>query len=404
MGADVTKRERIDSLDHLRVYAAFTVLIGHAIHFLNKSPYYSDDGILFYKQGSGPVVFMAVAAFIAMYTDGKKFGSPSAAWAFLTKRMLRITPLYWIFTTLWLFIAIAFPLVLAHRDVDFWHVVCSYLYLPYPRPSDGVPKPVLIAGWTLSFIAWFYVLFAVCLTMRRRVGLAIAAAVPVAMCVAGCFFPHTEGVAAYLTDRYVIAFALGMAAVPLYSYLKNRGVAISLPWSIVSVCGLFVLSWMHVEQRSIQADLLKAACAFCIILVAALTRKLSGGGIFATTWGVLAQSSYSIYLSQGFSLGGFVVLLRLTGIHGSMPFLVALVAANLFALGCGVLVYYVLEKPLASLVKWLQSPTTPPPQAAGLPANGLPANGLPANGLPANGLPANGLPASANSAPAPTAT
>src|SRR5262245_40443476 len=97
MKAEITKRERIDSVDHLRGYAAFTVLIGHAIHFLNKSEYYRDDSIPFYRQGSGPVVFMAVAAFIAMYTDGNKFGSTGSAWSFLTKRMLRITPLYWIF-------------------------------------------------------------------------------------------------------------------------------------------------------------------------------------------------------------------------------------------------------------------------------------------------------------------
>jgi peptidoglycan/LPS O-acetylase OafA/YrhL len=366
MTAETAKRERIDSLDHLRVYAAFTVVIGHAIHFLNKSPYYRDDGISFYRQGSGPVVFMAVAAFIAMYTDGHKFGSTTAAWSFLTKRMLRITPLYWIFTTLWLFIALAIPRVLDHPDVDFWHVVCSYFYLPYPRAHDGVPKPVLISGWTLSCIAWFYVLFAVCLTLRRRIGLAVAAAVPIAMCAAGYLFPNTQGVAAFFSDRYMIAFSLGLAAIPIYSWLKKRGVAISLPWSIVGVCGLFVLSWMHYPQRSGSADLLKVSCAFCIVVVAALTKKLQEGGIFATTWGVLAQSSYSIYLSQAFSLGGFVVLLRLTGINGSMPFLVALIVANVFALACGVIVYYVLEKPLTSLVKGFQS--RPAPRLVGLPA------------------------------------
>jgi exopolysaccharide production protein ExoZ len=355
MTAKITKRERIDSLDHLRVYAAFTVVIGHAIHFLNKSPYYRDDGISFYRQGSGPVVFMAVAAFIAMYTDGHKFGSTTSAWTFLTKRMRRITPLYWIFTTLWLVIALAFPFVLDHPDIDFWHVVSSYFYLPFPRAHDGVPKPVLISGWTLNCIAWFYVLFAVCLTLPRRVGLAVAAVVPIALCAAGYLFPQTEGVAAFFFDRYLIAFTLGMAAIPLYSFLKNRGVAISMPWSIVGVCGLFVLSWMHDPQRSGSADLLKVTCAFCIVLVAALTMKLKEGGIFATTWGLLAESSFSIYLSQAFSLGGFVVLLRLTGINGSMPFLVALVVANVFALACGVVVYYVLEKPLTSFVKRLQT-------------------------------------------------
>jgi exopolysaccharide production protein ExoZ len=354
MTAEIMKRERIDSLDHLRVYAAFTVVIGHAIHFLNKSPYYRDDGISFYRQGSGPVVFMAVAAFIAMYTDGHKFGSSTSAWNFLTKRMLRITPLYWIFTTLWLVIAFTLPSVLDHPDINFWHVVSSYFYLPYPRAHDGVPKPVLISGWTLNCIAWFYVLFAVCLTLPRRAGLALAVAVPIALCAAGFLFPHTSGVAAFFTDRYLIAFALGIAAIPLYSRLKNRGVGISLPLSIVGVCGLFVLSWMHDPQRSGSADLLKVSCAFCIVVLAALTKKLKEGGIFATTWAVLAESSFSIYLSQAFSLGGFVVLLRLTGINGSMPFLVALVAANVFALACGVLVYYVLEKPLNSFVKGIQ--------------------------------------------------
>jgi peptidoglycan/LPS O-acetylase OafA/YrhL len=349
MTAAVRVSNRIHSIDHLRVYAALTVVFGHAVHFLNETRYYRQNAITLYRQGTGSVVFMAIAAFVAFYTERGNFGSPANGWTFLKKRMLRLAPLYWIFSTLWLLIAVFLPHLVDKNQIEFGHVASSYLFLPHLRPDDGRLRPILALGWVLNYIAWFTALLAVCLACKRAVGVTIAFATLIALFVTGAI-TEVHGAAAFFVDGFVLVFAMGMAGVPLHGLLEKRGVSIPFPVSVLAVAALFAMSWAR-GGVGFPGELWLFGCAWLILMVAALTRPLGGVSLFARTWDVLGKSSYSIYLSQPFSLGLFVLLLDGSGIRGSLPFLVALPAAIALALLAGVAVHYALEKPLGSMLR-----------------------------------------------------
>lgn len=343
--ADAAARpRRIESLDHLRVYAALTVLFGHAIHFLRETDAYRDEQLAFYRQGTGALVFMAVAGFIALHTEADRFAVPGAAAGFFRKRMRRLVPLYWVFTTLWLVTALVAPGQIDKHELDPIHIACSYLFLPWPRPFDAVPKPILSPGWTLNYIAWFNALFAVAMLFGRRRGLALASGVLLAVGAVGLVAHRQTGIAAFFTDSYVLMFALGMACVPVQRALARRGFVIPMPASLLAVCALFWLSWVGGEGRGWQ-DLQPMACATAIVAIATLTGPVASPR-FRAVWGALAKASYSIYLSQAFSLGVFVVALRLTGLGARVPFAVATAAAMVFGLVCGLVVHRVVERRL----------------------------------------------------------
>lgn len=335
---------RIESLDHLRVYAALTVLFGHTIHFLREADAYRGQQLSLYRQGTGALVFMAVAGFIALHTESDRFARPGAARSFLWKRLRRLVPLYWVFTTLWLVVAIVAPGRIDKHELDPIHVTCSYLFLPWPRPFDGVPKPVLSPGWTLNYIAWFNALFAIALMFGRRLGLGLAIAVLLGVGGLGLVAHQQTGIAAFFTDSGVLMFGLGMACVPLQRSLARRGFLIPMPVSLLAVGLLFCLSWMGAEGRGWQ-DLLPMACATAIVAVATLTGTV-GNRALRTVWGALAKASYSIYLSQAFSLGAFVVGLEMTGLGTRLPFAVAIAAAMVFSIVCGLFVHRFVEKRL----------------------------------------------------------
>ena len=76
------------------------------------------------------------------HTNRNVFGLTGAAILFFKRRILRVTPLYWLCTAF-----------------TFWHavepntlktLVASVLFVP-ERSEDGIIHPVLAPGWTLNF-------------------------------------------------------------------------------------------------------------------------------------------------------------------------------------------------------------------------------------------------------------
>ena len=227
--ADGGARQRIEAIDHLRVYAALTVLFGHSVHVMSES-HVTHASAPFYRQGVGAVVFMAMAAFVACYSQRDRFGLPGAGRQYLVKQLTRIVPLYWLFSTLFVLVALWLPDRVDHGELGFGHVLGSYLFVPLPRPFDGRLRPILNPGWVLNYIVWFYVLFAACLACRRRAGLTLCTAVLLGLYGLGLVFSFA-GAASFFTDRYLLVLALGMACWRIHELLRDR-VSIPIPLSL----------------------------------------------------------------------------------------------------------------------------------------------------------------------------
>ncbi len=117
----------------------------------------------------GVSAFFVLSGFIMMRQSAHQFGSPANALTFAWHRILRIVPLYWIATILWL------PtLVVTHARTlrPAFQLVLSLLFLPNVGNPEKL-SPLLGQGWTLNFEMAFYLLFALCLLLPRRRGVAV---------------------------------------------------------------------------------------------------------------------------------------------------------------------------------------------------------------------------------------
>jgi len=57
----------------------------------------------------GVDLFFVISGFIMVFTCWNKFGQPKEVLNFARKRLIRIVPLYWIMTTLMIFVVILLP-------------------------------------------------------------------------------------------------------------------------------------------------------------------------------------------------------------------------------------------------------------------------------------------------------
>lgn len=158
--------ERLVSVQVLRAAAAGAVVFAHlwpdfAAHGA------SDQFPNFILGAAGVDLFFVISGFVMAYTAEPLFRQNGAPAAFLTRRLIRIVPLYWLATTgvlvTYLFTA---PNLSAH-NLTWSNVAGSYLFIPLERP-DGTAAPILGVGWTLNFEMFFYVIFAAATLLPRR--------------------------------------------------------------------------------------------------------------------------------------------------------------------------------------------------------------------------------------------
>jgi exopolysaccharide production protein ExoZ len=103
----------------------------------------------------GVDLFFIISGFVMMYSTNFSVKN------FFLKRVIRIIPLYWIFTIGVFAIAIIYPELLNNTKANFSELIKSLLFIPFNKNGTG-HFPILFLGWTLNYEIYFYLIFGVC--------------------------------------------------------------------------------------------------------------------------------------------------------------------------------------------------------------------------------------------------
>ncbi len=137
------------------------------------------------------------------------FGKPGEPGRFFRDRVLRLVPMYWLFTTLTLLAMVLVPAEMRHHSTNWRQVLGSYSFVPLTMNADGAPRPVMILGWTLDYEMLFYVIFAVAMRLDRRRGLIAVNAALLMLAAAGLVFSLPMPLKVWC-DPIVLEFLLGI--------------------------------------------------------------------------------------------------------------------------------------------------------------------------------------------------
>ncbi|CAD7038407.1 acyltransferase [Pseudorhizobium endolithicum] len=315
-------------IQYLRAFAAVAVVIFHAAE---------RNGLHFAIGAAGVDVFFVVSGFIMMAISERRTMRPAA---FMRDRLLRIAPSYWIVTGIMIFGALIglFP----NLQLEFWHVVGSFLFVPVPSPNGGYLWPVLVQGWTLNYEMFFYLLFAASLFLRPRLRLPALLAVLGTAVMAGTLQPTGNPQTRFYAEPLVLEFAAGA----LFSKLWTRGYVppptVGSALVGMSIAGFAAIHFLKLEFDALTCGPLAAA------LVAGVLSIESGGRLpRMPVANYLGDASYSIYLWHTLAISVAVK----AGAVAGMPALAIAAVGVIAGILIGVVAYECVEKPLQSLVK-----------------------------------------------------
>lgn len=200
----VTNGPFLPSVQVLRAIAALMVLLYHVQSGI--AGWFAPNGPLppFGIGASGVDLFFLISGFIMVVTSERL-----SAREFMVRRLVRIVPLYWLSTLVFLAAALVLPQK-EGQDHSIAAVAASLLFVPYARP-EGLVQPLNPVGWTLNYEMLFYVAFAGALALaRRRVVLAVTIVLGSVVALGALLRPEAT-VLRFWSDPIVVEFLVGMA-------------------------------------------------------------------------------------------------------------------------------------------------------------------------------------------------
>ncbi len=295
MKNDPKLASRLDSLQVLRFFAAFLVLIGHTQHAMLERLGAGAGRYAFIALdwGLGVDVFFLISGFVMYYLMHDRFAQPGATRTFLRRRIVRVAPMYWLFTTLVLAVGVATHAI----DLSPANILFSYLFLPGPVCGEYC-FPVFTLGWTINYEMLFYALFAIALGFPRRIGVAIVVALIVTLIAVGQVVPVGWSMLHFWGYPIIGEFLFGIALAAAFL----RGWRVSRPVGAALVVGGIVLAaisyqldlYQHVWRLwtgGIPAAMILGGAVFGL-------EPRSHGGRWLALLVAGGDASYALYLSH----------------------------------------------------------------------------------------------------------
>lgn len=331
----------------LRAVAATLVVWIHAQELIAGQNAIPDWAETF---GYGGVdMFFVISGFIMVRTtQGKNIGP----FTFMKKRMLRILPMYYVFTLSTVFAAMLIPEAFNSTRAEFSQIAKSMLFIPFEK-TEGRVYPLYYLGWTLNFEMLFYAIFSLSLFLAKPARLLAITAVLIALAAVGSKVVNLTdyGVTAYFYTRPILLdFVFGMFIAWLFS-TKARVVG-PAPWCLLIagtiwfVFGGVLFPVAALPIAPITDTVLRFGVPSALIVAGVVGLEQAGFRIGNSLMRQSGDASYSIYLAHYFFVAGVIVVADRLAL-GESGRAMLLPVTMMAALAFGFVTHHLLERPLA---------------------------------------------------------
>lgn len=337
--------DRILQLQSLRFYAAAFVLGGHTLMEMEQQGIGRvPEFVARIPWGAGVDLFFVISGFIICHIQPRSGQGPAVALDFLIRRIIRLTPMYWLFTLLMIIATLVLGQHVEHHRVNPEYVLKSFLFIPFVPEGSPVPRPILGQGWTLNYEMFFYVSFALTLLLARGRALLVCLAF-IGLVAFGTLFGPIPVDRAFWFEPILLEFVIGVALaanrhrLPRMSRRTALGlIALGLIWFVVVPIGDPLSGWHRLLERGIPSALIVFATVQVRDPPAATTHGLLP---------LLGDASYALYLSHTFAMNILAILWEALDLRAPALFVLAGITASV---GASLAVYLIIERPLLKLM------------------------------------------------------
>lgn len=323
---------KLDNIQLLRAIAASMVAFLHLDHIGTINPLTISHGYAHFSLiplSYGVDIFFIISGFIITISSSRDIANKNIK-IFLIKRAIRIIPLYWSALTIFIFAKLCklhfFNMQDQYGKLTFESIITSYFFIPYDGKGYGsaYPFPIIDLGWTLNYEVFFYLIFALCMTVGSKWFFRLSSSIIIFCVLLMQFIPELPLPFSFWFQPIIFEFLSGIILALVY----RSGIRINQTTQIIFfIVGLSI--WILLPQNTFGPVPLEArgsyswprifsagAGALCIMIAATLAQKQISGNL-AKIGNALGASSYTLYLTHIFTIMIVQILLKF------MPFVIS---------------------------------------------------------------------------------
>ena len=346
---DVSPRQKFETLQVFRGAAAVAVAFYH-VYIILMEPQYGGT-VVFQPVARygflGVSFFFVLSGFIILMAHKRDIGRPLSSGRYVYKRIVRVYPVYWIYTTLFI-LAAFFGLGYPDFSWDPFNLIASYLLLPV---GSDVTLPLKVA-WTLVYEIRFYLIFLILITFGWSALWVFWAWGGVILVL---FIAGVEATDLFSPwNLYFIAGMVGfMALNRLHGkhgiYLLMLGVGLTILYGFLSQD---VERIAHLNRERPELHFLLAP-AFLALILGVVTIEKHRNNYLPNWLKFLGDASYSIYLVHSAAISVLVIIFKKTGLMETIGLRPTFLIIFSLSVMVGCLAYVIVERPLIRIFrKW----------------------------------------------------
>jgi peptidoglycan/LPS O-acetylase OafA/YrhL len=300
-------RPKLAWIQALRGIAVLLVVLTHARYYFLDTPTWPLAAELLTPGAMGVDLFFVISGFIMVYTTRRSAGTAQDAIDFLVRRFARIWPLYALATLVFL--------TVNHQGLGWlmywpqWRaLLLSLTFQPVDPNNPLYFSQSLPLGWTLNFEMYFYLLFGLCLLLRRWRWLALAGWIGLTVLLLPAFkrdltldvltnfrfsFTYLNLVSNPIILEFLAGVAIGWLYLQDWFVLRSRAVAGHLV--LLALCGAAWYAWSGLGSFHGPTQW-GAAAALMMLGLALASKTIALAPPASLVW--LGTISFSLYLTH----------------------------------------------------------------------------------------------------------
>lgn len=336
-----THHSQVLGVQLLRFIAAVLVVITHAtlaiVERLNVHEF-----SVWENGGVGVNIFFVISGFVMVVSSQKLLFRNDGAKLFLQKRLIRIVPIYWFATSLKLSIVLLFPIVTLHSNFDYWHTLCSFLFIP-AKNGEGVITPIHAVGWTLTYEMLFYCLFALALYLKKPAVLFVSTLFILLILISTFIDLSAWTIADYYSRPITLQFVMGMIIGLMHIKEFKFHPVLALLFLVFGFAQ--VLTELYIKSEPDWLSFLRWGLPSAMIVIGVVYLEPYIKSYIPKMLTYLGDGSYSLYIFHPFIIPAIGILLAKLGIDNPSIAMVILVIIPILL--CQI-IYLYLEAPITS--------------------------------------------------------
>lgn len=337
---------KLYNIQILRAVAVLAVLFYH-LKAVSYKFYTNIDFPEFTSFGSGGVdLFFVISGFIIILVNHNKESGVKYAASFLLKRLIRIFPIYWVYSLSVLIVYLFYPNLVNNSQNGEINFLLSFFLIPHDT------LPLLMVGWSLSYELYFYLLVTLMICFFKWIYFKYILFFILCTILVNVVYEIFENSISlnFLLNPYIIEFVIGAFVSYIYVISKERKLDYVCLIMLILTLGFLLYSY---DMR--YGYELKRVIIFGIpstlLLIFALILKSQQNNFVGKYLSNIGEWSYSIYLSHILVINSLGILFdMLININNVFMDICKITLTVLFVILTGKISYEVFEKKMCSFL------------------------------------------------------